>query len=51
MKPVTPHAAAAATTEALSPMVAAATTVGNKSSGLYNISTSNDSSACTNGLS
>jgi len=51
MKPVTPHAAAAIATEAVSPTAAAAATVGNKSSGRYSISTSSDSSAWTNGLS
>jgi len=33
IKPVTPHAAAATATEAVSPTAAAAATVGNKSSG------------------
>lgn len=51
MKPVTPHAAAATATDAVSPKAAADATVGNNSSGLYNMSTSRDNSACTNGLS
>lgn len=49
MKPVMPHAEAAITTDAVSPIAAAADTVGNKSSGRYSMSTSKESSACTSG--
>jgi len=45
MKPVMPHAEAATVTDAVSPMAAAAATVGNNNSGLYSMSTSNESSA------